>query len=93
MSKRNPRKRKYVRGSKKRWRGEIKTYLVIVVMCLLIAAAVSFFQEKAPDMVKKAVTKRLVEQAKELGIEGLEGMKDMKGDPADMLKKYQEMMK
>jgi hypothetical protein len=93
MSKRNSRKRKYVRGSKKRWKGEMKTYLVIVVMCLLIAAAVSFFQAKAPEMVKKVVAKKLVEQAKELGIEGMEDMKGMEGDPADMLKKYREMMK
>ena len=54
-------------------KSETKIYLIIIIICFLAAAGISFFKTKAPEMADKIIAKQIERRASEMGVEGVDG--------------------
>ncbi len=50
----------------------ITFYLVLLVICYLVAAAISSLKTKAPEIVENVVSKQIARRASEMGVEGVD---------------------
>ncbi len=78
-------------GWKSKRNKEVKIYITIFLVCVIIAVAIAFMTGRAPTLIQKTVDKQIEGKAEEVLGGQLEGMDSKRVDELD--EKYGDLIK